>query len=70
MRHEDDRDVGDDREVGGKRGAGHDRGAGDDREIGDEPDFADEHAPSQTDPPNAQPDDGNPDEQWENPTEV
>ncbi|WP_230984816.1 hypothetical protein [Microbispora oryzae] len=36
----------------------------------DEPDFADEHAPSATDPPNARPDDGNPDERWDNPTDA
>jgi len=39
-------------------------------ETEDEPDFADENAPSATDPPNAGPDDDNPDERWEKPTEV
>ncbi|MEW9532721.1 hypothetical protein [Microbispora sp. NPDC049125] len=39
-------------------------------ETDDEPDFADENAPSATDPPNAGPDDDNPDERWEKPTEV
>lgn len=39
-------------------------------DVEDEPDFAEEHTPSGTDPPNAQPDDGNPDERWDMPTEV
>jgi hypothetical protein len=39
-------------------------------DTGDEPDFAEEHAPSATDPPNAEPDDENPDERWDRPTEV
>ncbi|MEZ0073878.1 hypothetical protein [Planotetraspora sp. GP83] len=42
----------------------------DDRDIEPEPDFAEENAPSQTDPPNAEPDDGSPDERWDKPTEV
>ncbi|GAA0367042.1 hypothetical protein GCM10009530_16140 [Microbispora corallina] len=36
----------------------------------DDPDFAGEHAPSATDPPNAEPDDKSPDERWEKPTEA
>lgn len=39
-------------------------------DIEDESDFAEEHAPSATDPPNAQPDDNKPDERWDMPTEV
>ncbi|MEU7693890.1 hypothetical protein OHB01_19400 [Microbispora hainanensis] len=35
-----------------------------------EPDFAEEWTPSATDPPNAEPDDKNPDERWDKPTEV
>ncbi|WP_433500023.1 hypothetical protein ACQP1K_06845 [Sphaerimonospora sp. CA-214678] len=35
-----------------------------------EPDFAEEHTPSATDPPIARPDDDNPDERWDKPTEV
>jgi hypothetical protein len=47
-----------------------DRRLGDDREPENEPDFAGEHTPSPTDPPNAEPDDQNPDERWDKPTEV
>lgn len=44
----------------------------DDRYIDteDEPDIAGEWTPSATDPPNAEPDDKNPDERWDKPTEV
>ncbi|GAB3138776.1 hypothetical protein GCM10027161_22610 [Microbispora hainanensis] len=40
------------------------------RDDADEPDFAEEWTPSATDPPNAEPDDKNPDERWDKPTEV
>ncbi|GAA4206665.1 hypothetical protein [Microbispora amethystogenes] len=36
----------------------------------DEPDVAGEWMPSETDPPNAEPDDEKPDERWDKPTEV
>ncbi|GLW06745.1 hypothetical protein Misp01_18750 [Microtetraspora sp. NBRC 13810] len=41
-----------------------------DPDLADEPDFAGEHTPSATDPPNARPDDGAPDERWDDPTGV
>jgi hypothetical protein len=40
------------------------------RDDADEPDIAGEWTPSATDPPNAEPDDKNPDERWDKPTEV
>lgn len=39
-------------------------------DIPADPDFAGEHTPSPTDPPNARPDDGLPDEHWDDPTGV
>lgn len=42
----------------------------DEPDLEGEPDFAEEHTPSATDPPIARPDDGNPDERWDKPTEV
>jgi hypothetical protein len=69
MRHEKDRASAESGSNGASSGPS-DRAQADKSAIEDDFDFAAEHTPSATDPPNAEPDDANPDERWDKPTEV